>query len=41
VAEVTRRGCEARVAVGDGRYGLPREGRRGPSARDTFVDLCP
>jgi inner membrane protein len=40
VAEVERRGCEARVSVGDGRYGLPSEGRRGPSAQDTLVDLC-
>ena len=40
VAEVERRGCEARVMVSDGRYGLPGEGRRGPSAADTLVDLC-
>ena len=41
VAQVTRRGCKARVAVSDGRYSLPGEERRGPSAADTLVNLCP
>ncbi len=40
VARVERRGCVARVMVSDGRYGLPGEERRGPSARDSLVDLC-
>ena len=39
-AKVERRACEAKVMVSDGRYGLPGEGRRGPTARDTLVDLC-
>ena len=40
VANVTRDGCEARVLVTDGRYGLPGENRRGPLGRETRVDLC-
>lgn len=40
VASVTRDGCEARVLVTDGRYGVPGENRRGPLGRETRVDLC-
>jgi inner membrane protein len=40
VATVSTKGCEARVLVTDGRYGIPGERRRGPLGRETRVRVC-